>query len=151
MADTAIQERNSFQAEVPAMVTKEFADQAPKIIEELFKSYMSNNVIQVHPTISTSTATTSSAVLQQQLYLKMKDDAFCPQYHDDHQEDDAPTEGEKRVKRQKSSKSSKSVRGSSSEQPASTYVSKLQKQQQDWDAWIKPQVIDEDENDGYTE
>ncbi|GKD72467.1 hypothetical protein Tco_1330749, partial [Tanacetum coccineum] len=130
VADTIIQERNDFQAEVPAMVTNEFVAQAPRIIKELFKSYVSNNVIQVHPTTSTSTATTSSAILQQQLYLKMKsnlkdqatdlelwdvlkrkfeksststtscrDDVFRPKYHDDHQEDDTPPEGEKRAKR----------------------------------------------------
>ncbi|GJV12858.1 hypothetical protein Tco_1354399 [Tanacetum coccineum] len=111
VADTIIQERNAFQAEVPAIVTNEFVDQAPRIIKELFKSYVSNNVIHVHPTTSTSTTTTSSTVLQQQLYLKMKsnlkdqatdpelDDVFRPQYHDDHQEDDTPPEGEKRAKR----------------------------------------------------
>nr|GEU69924.1 hypothetical protein [Tanacetum cinerariifolium] len=50
---------------------------------------------------------------------------------------DAPPEGEKRVKRHKTSKSSMSARGSSSEQSAkdsTTYVSKQQKQQREWDA-----------------
>ncbi|GKA40758.1 hypothetical protein Tco_0733351 [Tanacetum coccineum] len=147
VADTIIQERDALQAEVLALVSKEFADQAPQIIEEIFKSYVSNNVIQVHPTTSTSTSKNSSADLQQQLYLKMKsnlqdqaadpelDDAFRPHNHDDHQEDDAPPEGEKRAKRQKTSKSSKSARSSSSKQPTSTYVSERQQQQQDWDAW----------------
>ncbi|GJX68840.1 hypothetical protein Tco_0304567 [Tanacetum coccineum] len=92
---------------------EEFADQAPQIIEELFKSYVANNVIQVYPTASTFTATNS-------------DDAFRPQHHDDHQDDDAPPEGEKRVKRQKISKSSKSTRSSSSTQPATTYVFECQ-------------------------
>ncbi|GJY25266.1 hypothetical protein Tco_0399992 [Tanacetum coccineum] len=72
VADTIIQERDALQAEVPALVLKEFSDQAPQIIEELFKSYVSNNVIQVHPTTNTSTSINSSVVLQQQLYLKMK-------------------------------------------------------------------------------
>ncbi|GJX66740.1 hypothetical protein Tco_0301083 [Tanacetum coccineum] len=49
-----------------------FNAQAPKIIEELFKNYVQSNVIQVHPTTTTSTEKTSSADLQQQLYLKMK-------------------------------------------------------------------------------
>ncbi|GJZ04257.1 hypothetical protein Tco_0537532 [Tanacetum coccineum] len=78
------------------------------------------------PTITTSTDTTSSPDLQQQLYLKMKsnlqdqandpalDVDFHLQHHDDHQDDDAPPEGEKRVKRHKIFKSSKSTRGSSS-------------------------------------
>ncbi|GKB57151.1 hypothetical protein Tco_0913337 [Tanacetum coccineum] len=110
-----------FQQKYLLIFTTIFAAQAPQIIEELFKSYVHNNVIQVHPTITTSTDTTSSADLQQQLYLKMKsnlqdqandpalDDAFHSQRHDDHQEDDAPLEGEKKVKSHKASKSSKSM------------------------------------------
>ncbi|GJS10510.1 retrovirus-related pol polyprotein from transposon TNT 1-94 [Tanacetum coccineum] len=155
MADTIIQERDALQAEVPALVSKEFADQTQQIIKELFKSYVSNNVIQVHPTTNTSTSTNSSADLQQQLYLKMRsnlqeqaadpelwdvlkrkskkystlttscrDDAFCPQHHDDHREDDAPPEGEKRAKRQKTSKSLKSARSSLSKQPANKVIPK---------------------------
>ncbi|GJR34946.1 hypothetical protein Tco_1210630 [Tanacetum coccineum] len=42
--------------------------------------------------------------------FKMGDD-FHSQRHDDHQEDNAPPEGEKRVKRHKTSKSSKSTKG----------------------------------------
>ncbi|GKB34419.1 hypothetical protein Tco_0879361 [Tanacetum coccineum] len=60
VVDTIIQERDALQAEVPVLVSKEFADQAPWIIEELFKTYVSNNVIQIHSTTSTSTATNSS-------------------------------------------------------------------------------------------
>ncbi|GJY08075.1 hypothetical protein Tco_0375129 [Tanacetum coccineum] len=60
------------QAEVPTLVSKEYANQAPSIIEEHFKNYVSNNVIQVHPTTSLSTSTKSSVDLQKQLYLKIK-------------------------------------------------------------------------------
>ncbi|GJT40053.1 putative nucleotidyltransferase, ribonuclease H [Tanacetum coccineum] len=63
-------------------------------------------------------------------------------------EHDAPPEGEKRVKRHKTSKSSKFVSGSSSKQSAkdsTTYVSKQQHQQQEWDAWEEETVIDKDE------
>ncbi|GJW31724.1 hypothetical protein Tco_0051756 [Tanacetum coccineum] len=91
MANTFIQERDALQAEVPALVLKEFVDQAPQIIEELFKNYV--------------------------------DDAFRPHHHDDHQEDDASPEGEKRAKRHKTSKSSKgskSVKSSSSKQLTNT-------------------------------
>ncbi|GKE07756.1 hypothetical protein Tco_1411307 [Tanacetum coccineum] len=42
------------------------------IIEELFKIHMKNTIINVHPTTSASTATTTSDLQQQQLYLKMK-------------------------------------------------------------------------------
>ncbi|GJS47302.1 hypothetical protein Tco_0597423 [Tanacetum coccineum] len=72
IADTIIQDCDAFRSEVPALISKEFDSHAPQIIEELFKNYVQNNVIQVHPTTTTSTETTSSADLQQQLYLKMK-------------------------------------------------------------------------------
>ncbi|GKE28900.1 hypothetical protein Tco_1444284, partial [Tanacetum coccineum] len=150
VADTVIQERDTFQAE--------------------------KNVIQVHPTISNSTEITSSADLQQQLYLKMKSNLqdqandpalwdvlkrkfeksstsntscrnyeFYSQRHDAYQEDDAPLKGEKRVKRHKTSKSSKSARGSLSKRSAKDSTTYVSKQQQEWDAWEEETVIDEDE------
>ncbi|GJT81552.1 hypothetical protein Tco_1055894 [Tanacetum coccineum] len=86
---------------------------------------------------------------RQRLYQEMKrslqDQANDLALHDDHQEDDAPPDGEKRVKRHKTSKSSKSARGSSSKQSdkdSTTYVSK---QQHEWGAWVEETVIDEDE------
>ncbi|GJR10913.1 hypothetical protein Tco_0793565 [Tanacetum coccineum] len=45
VVDTIIQERDAFQDEVPALISKEFVNHAPKIIEELFKNHMKNNVI----------------------------------------------------------------------------------------------------------
>ncbi|GKD23330.1 hypothetical protein Tco_1225033 [Tanacetum coccineum] len=77
-----------------------------------------------------------------------REDDFHSQRHDYHQDDDAPLEGEKRVKRHKTSKSLKSARGSSSKQLAkhsTTYVTKQQQQQQEWTAWEEETVIDEDE------
>ncbi|GKA62890.1 hypothetical protein Tco_0762409 [Tanacetum coccineum] len=130
---------------------KEFADNAPKMIEELFQSYIQNNAITFHPATISSTVTSSSTDLQHQLYWKIKrsiqdqaEDIYTN--HDDHQEDDAPPEGEKRAKRHKSSKRSKSARGSSSKQPTTTsktYVSERQ-QQQEWDTRAEESVIDED-------
>ncbi|GKB02292.1 hypothetical protein Tco_0830381 [Tanacetum coccineum] len=110
------------------------------IIEELFKNYVQSNVVHVYPTTTTSTKTESSATLQYQLYLKMKrslqdraddialwealrrkfkksspsntsckEDDFHSQ-HNEHQDDDAPPEGEKRVKSRRGSKRSKSAR-----------------------------------------
>ncbi|GKE30519.1 hypothetical protein Tco_1445903 [Tanacetum coccineum] len=76
-----------------------------------------------------------------------RDDNIHSQRHDDHQEDDAPPEGEKRVKRHKALKILKFARGSSSKHSAkdsTTYVSN-QQQQQEWDAWVEEIVIDEDE------
>ncbi|GJT02021.1 putative reverse transcriptase domain, reverse transcriptase zinc-binding domain protein [Tanacetum coccineum] len=61
---------------------------------------------------------------------------------------DAPPKGEKRVKRSKESKRSKFAKGSSSKhlrKDSTTYVSKQQSQQQEWDAWEEENVIDEDE------
>ncbi|GKC62548.1 hypothetical protein Tco_1095146 [Tanacetum coccineum] len=122
VVDTIIQERDALQAEV----------------------------IQVHPIISLSTSTTSSTVLQQQLYLKMKfnlqDQVADPELWDVLKRDAHP-EGEKRAKIQKTSKSLKSLksaRSSSSKQSGSTYAYELQQQKLDWDAWIEPQVINED-------
>ncbi|GJX89405.1 hypothetical protein Tco_0341419 [Tanacetum coccineum] len=74
-------------------------------------------------------------------------DAFRKHDQDDHQEDDAPLEGEKRVKRRKTSKGLKSASGSSSKQQvqgSNTYVSKRQ-QQQEWDTWVEESVSDVDE------
>nr|GEU92826.1 hypothetical protein [Tanacetum cinerariifolium] len=130
-----VDEKEGCEIEVLDLVSQEFNAQAPIIIEDLFKNYVQSNVIQVHPTTTTSTETTSSADLQQQLNFKMDDDIHS--HHNDHQEDDAPLEGEKRVKRQKASKSLKSARGSSSknsDKDSTTYVSKQQQQQQQWDA-----------------
>ncbi|GJX53319.1 hypothetical protein Tco_0281688 [Tanacetum coccineum] len=119
------------------------------IIEELFKIYMQNMVLNVHPTTSTSTATTSD--LQQQLYLKMKSD-FQSKVVDRELWNALKAKYEKSSVstdscRQKKSRSSKSARGSLSKQPAketNTSASK-EPQQQDLDAWVDILVIDEDE------
>ncbi|GKC45998.1 hypothetical protein Tco_1063720 [Tanacetum coccineum] len=52
--------RDAIQSEVPTLISKEFDAHAPKIIEELFMHYVHTNVIQVHPTTTTLTYTTSS-------------------------------------------------------------------------------------------
>nr|GEV40680.1 hypothetical protein [Tanacetum cinerariifolium] len=46
VANTIMEDRDAFQVEVPALISNEFNAQAPKIIEELFKQYVQNNVIQ---------------------------------------------------------------------------------------------------------
>ncbi|GJR90796.1 hypothetical protein Tco_0214807 [Tanacetum coccineum] len=77
-----------------------------------------------------------------------REDDFHSQ-HDEHQDDDAPSEGEKRVIRSKGSKRSKSTRGSLSKhsnKDSTKYVSKQQSQQQKWDAWEEDNVIDEDKS-----
>ncbi|GJV58548.1 hypothetical protein Tco_1459553 [Tanacetum coccineum] len=178
IANTIIEDRDAFRSEVPAFVSQEFNAHAPAIIEELFKNYVQSNVVHVHPTITTSTETESSATLQYQLYLKMKrilqdraddialwealrhkfeksspsntscrEDDFHSQHNED-QDNDAPPEGEKRVKKSKGSKRSKFARGSLSKhssKDSTKYVSKQQSKQQEWDAWEEENVIDEDE------
>ncbi|GKA53784.1 hypothetical protein Tco_0747099 [Tanacetum coccineum] len=49
------------------MISKEFATHGPKMIEELFRKHMQNTTLNLYPTTSSSTAD-----LQQQLYLNMK-------------------------------------------------------------------------------
>ncbi|GJT60207.1 hypothetical protein Tco_1003740 [Tanacetum coccineum] len=178
IANTIIEDRDAFRSEVHAFVSQEFNAHAPVIIKELFKNYVHSNVVHVHPITTTSTETQSSATLQYRLYLKMnrslqdraddialwealrrkfeksspsntscREDDFHSQ-HDEHQDDDAPSEGEKRVIRSKGSKRSKSTRGSLSKhsnKDSTKYVSKQQSQQQKWDAWEEENVIDEDE------
>ncbi|GKC43823.1 retrovirus-related pol polyprotein from transposon TNT 1-94 [Tanacetum coccineum] len=70
--EAVMKDRDTFQETVLALIYKEFADYAPKLIEELFSLTYRNNVITFHPITSSSTATPSSADLQHQLYLKMK-------------------------------------------------------------------------------
>nr|GEZ59516.1 hypothetical protein [Tanacetum cinerariifolium] len=80
-AATIIEDRDAFSSKVPDLVSQEFNAQAPKIIEEIFKNYIQSNVIQVYPTTITSTKTTSSADLEQQLYFKMKrKETFIDEY-----------------------------------------------------------------------
>ncbi|GJY47109.1 hypothetical protein Tco_0436172 [Tanacetum coccineum] len=137
--------RRMCRRQVPSLFSQESNAHALAIIEELFKNYVQSNIVHIHPTTFTSIETDSSAALQYQLYLK--EDDFHSQ-HDEHQDDDAPLEGEKRVKRRKGSKRSKSARGSSSKhssKDSTRYVSKQQSQQQEWDAWEEENFISEDE------
>nr|GEX36906.1 retrovirus-related Pol polyprotein from transposon TNT 1-94 [Tanacetum cinerariifolium] len=93
----------------------------PKAVDSFLRDYMSNHILHVHPTSSTSS---SIPDLQHQLYLKMKDDEQAQQAwlslkikferpaplvetcrvvvvrtldHEDHHDDDARPEGESRT------------------------------------------------------
>ncbi|GJT30318.1 hypothetical protein Tco_0910593 [Tanacetum coccineum] len=111
--DTVKKDREIFENVVPELVLKEFATYAPKIIEELFKRHMKNKVLNVHPTISISTAKTTAG-LKQQLYLKMKTylqaQPADPEMWD---ANDGPHEGEKWAKSQETSKGYYIDKGSS--------------------------------------
>ncbi|GJU75158.1 hypothetical protein Tco_1272228, partial [Tanacetum coccineum] len=65
-------DREVSPVDISGMVSKEFATHGPKLIEELFRKHMQNTTLNLYPKTKSSTATTSSAGLQQQLYLSMK-------------------------------------------------------------------------------
>ncbi|GJS31919.1 retrovirus-related pol polyprotein from transposon TNT 1-94 [Tanacetum coccineum] len=58
--------------DISGMVSKEFAAHRPKLIEELFRKHMQNTTLDLYPKTISSTASTSSADLQQQLYQNIK-------------------------------------------------------------------------------
>ncbi|GJR26629.1 retrovirus-related pol polyprotein from transposon TNT 1-94 [Tanacetum coccineum] len=70
--DAVKKDREISTTNVHELISQEFAVHAPKIIEKLFKTHMRDTVLNVHPTASTSTATTTTADLRHQLYLTMK-------------------------------------------------------------------------------
>ncbi|GJS54182.1 hypothetical protein Tco_0627544 [Tanacetum coccineum] len=69
---TITRDREIALTNVPQLISQEFTTHAPKIIGELFQSHMQNTVLNLYPTSISSTATTSTADLQHQLYLRMK-------------------------------------------------------------------------------
>ncbi|GJZ11214.1 hypothetical protein Tco_0545973 [Tanacetum coccineum] len=90
---------------------------------------ITQELTDIVPLPTTTTSNTPHSTLQT---TNFRDDGIHSQRHDDHQEDDAPTEGEKRVKLHKASKSLKSASGSSSKhssKDSTTYVFKQQQQQ----------------------
>ncbi|GJT38883.1 hypothetical protein Tco_0938748 [Tanacetum coccineum] len=59
VVDDVKKERELLTAVVPTLISQEFVAHVPKIIEELFRIHMQNTILNVHPTTSTSTTTTS--------------------------------------------------------------------------------------------
>ncbi|GJV17687.1 hypothetical protein Tco_1363010 [Tanacetum coccineum] len=49
VVDVVKKEKDRTKADVPALVSQEFIAHAPQIIEELFRTYMNNTVLNVHP------------------------------------------------------------------------------------------------------
>ncbi|GKC39810.1 hypothetical protein Tco_1052194 [Tanacetum coccineum] len=133
-----VDEEEGGEIEVPDLVSQEFNAQAPKIIEEIFKNYVQSNMkrsLQDQANDLALWEVLKCKFEKSSTYnTSCRDDDIHSQRHDDHQEDDALPEGEKRVKRHNTSKSLKSVRGSTSKHSAkysTTYVSKQQQQQQE--------------------
>ncbi|GJX86518.1 hypothetical protein Tco_0337292, partial [Tanacetum coccineum] len=65
-------DREVYPVDISGMVSKAFAAHAPKMIEELFRQHMQNITLNLYPKSRSSTATKSSADLQQQLYHTIK-------------------------------------------------------------------------------
>nr|GEV16753.1 hypothetical protein [Tanacetum cinerariifolium] len=146
IVNTIIEDRDAFRSEIPAFVSQKFKAHALAIIEELFKNHMKRNLQDRADDIALWEALRRKFE-KYSSNTSCREDAFHS-HHDEHQDDDAPLEGEKRVKRSKESKRSKSTKGSSSKhsrKDSTTYVSKQQSQQQEWDLWEEENVIDEDE------
>ncbi|GKA67944.1 hypothetical protein Tco_0767861 [Tanacetum coccineum] len=99
----------------------DIASMVAEAVESFLRNYMNNNILHVHPTQSTSL---SILDIQQQLYLKIKDDkqardadfplwlalAYNRDHEDDH-DDNARTEGESSVKRRIMFEESTYIRG----------------------------------------
>ncbi|GJT74408.1 hypothetical protein Tco_1041133 [Tanacetum coccineum] len=66
-------DREVSPVDISGMVSKAFAAHAPKMIDELFRQHMQNTTLNLYPKSRSSTATKSSADLQQQLYHTMKE------------------------------------------------------------------------------
>ncbi|GJY62983.1 hypothetical protein Tco_0464443 [Tanacetum coccineum] len=58
-------DREITPANVPKLISKEFATHRPKMIEELFQKHMRNTTLNLYPTTSSSTAEISTVDLQQ--------------------------------------------------------------------------------------
>ncbi|GJW04438.1 hypothetical protein Tco_1563294 [Tanacetum coccineum] len=62
-------DREVSPVDISCMVSKEFTAHAPKMIEDLFRQHMQNTTLNLYPKSHSSTATTSSADLQQHIKL----------------------------------------------------------------------------------
>nr|GEX51145.1 putative reverse transcriptase domain-containing protein [Tanacetum cinerariifolium] len=69
VVDVVKKEEERTKADSHAPVSQEFVAHAPQIIEELFRTYMNNTVLNMH-----LSSTSSISNMQYQLYLKMKND-----------------------------------------------------------------------------
>ncbi|GJW59478.1 hypothetical protein Tco_0108813 [Tanacetum coccineum] len=141
IAKAILQERGHIQAEISSQIQKSIDNHIPSQVDALVKSYMSGNILHVHPAQS---QTLSVLKQQYQMHLSMKDDpqlqqqdiaiwlalqmkfkglqvpqttcrssAIRPRDQDD-PHDDAHPEGENSAKRQKTSEYEAYVSGESS-------------------------------------
>ncbi|GJV08274.1 hypothetical protein Tco_1345930, partial [Tanacetum coccineum] len=71
VAEAARKEHERTRAELSLQVTNDVATNVPSQVDSFLQNYMNNHILHVHPTESASSTILD---LQQQLYLKMKDD-----------------------------------------------------------------------------
>ncbi|GJR37219.1 hypothetical protein Tco_1212903 [Tanacetum coccineum] len=71
IGDAIKKERESIRAELSTQITNVVANIVPLHVYSFLQNYMSNHILHVHPSESTSLSILN---LQHQLYLKMKDD-----------------------------------------------------------------------------
>ncbi|GJX10674.1 hypothetical protein Tco_0200533 [Tanacetum coccineum] len=71
VAEAVRKEQERTRAELSLQVSNDVATNVPPQVDAFLRNYMNNNILHVHPTES---ASSSIPNLQQQLYLKMKDD-----------------------------------------------------------------------------
>ncbi|GKE47223.1 hypothetical protein Tco_1478481 [Tanacetum coccineum] len=108
VADAVRKEQERIRVELYVQVSNDVATNIPSQVDAFLRNYMKNNILHVHPT---KFASSYIPGLQQQLYLKMKDDeqarnvnlpiwiALMHKYdHKDHLDDDARPEGESSAK-----------------------------------------------------
>ncbi|GJR62009.1 hypothetical protein Tco_1504171 [Tanacetum coccineum] len=101
IATTIIEDRDTFRSEVDRVLH----EIVPQLAEKATDDLIENNL---KPSIAATILT--NLMPKHQRSSKNFSRITYKAIHDDHQEDDAPPEGEKRVKRHKASKSSKSAR-----------------------------------------
>ncbi|GJX77195.1 hypothetical protein Tco_0324006 [Tanacetum coccineum] len=146
-ADIASLEQEHTRAALSSQVSHDLAINVPPQVFAFLRNYMNNNILHVHPTLSSI-----SSILQVEKpasYVEpCRVDAFRRQDHEDHHNDDARPEGKSNAKRQRTSvKGTYKMGESSSKTTEGSYQTKssTQEQQQEYDLWSKDQGNDDDE------
>ncbi|GJW01030.1 hypothetical protein Tco_1556281 [Tanacetum coccineum] len=145
IAKAILQERGNIQAEISSQIQKSIDNHIPSQVDASVRSYMSGNILHVHPAQS---QTLSIPEQQYQLYLSMKDD---PQL----QQQDiaiwlALQMKFKGLQRQKTSEykayvSGESTSGQVNENEQGPSTSGNQEQEDDYDFWTESYTSDDDE------
>ncbi|GKB77191.1 hypothetical protein Tco_0944086 [Tanacetum coccineum] len=112
IVNITIEDRDAFHSEVPTFISQEFKAHAPAIMMNFkicYNSNMKRNLQDRADDIALWEALRRKFEKSSTSNTSCREDNFHS-HHDEHQDDDAPPEGEKIVKRSKKSKRSKSTR-----------------------------------------